>query len=126
MNIKQILVSTIKGEITALQAKLAQIESLSIPEELDISRPPTLYGQQIDFDHLPHEDVMKVVQAIPGKWNKTPAPSGARINYELETGGVKFRCYEGEPPPNCKIVEVLETVPAQPERTVTVRRLQCV
>lgn len=78
----------------------------------------------VDFDNLSHDKIIEVIKAIGGKWNKTPRDN-ARIDYETEVSGVKFRCYAGEPPPNCKVVEVLETIPAQPERTVTVRKLLC-
>lgn len=126
MNIKETILKQLDDEIAELQQRRDRIQALESIGEADIHVEPQIWQDKVDFNHLSHGEVVKVIQAIPGKWSKTPAASGERINYELETGGVKFRCYEGEPPPNCKIVEVLETIPAQPERTVTVRKLQCV
>jgi hypothetical protein len=79
---------------------------------------------QIDFNHLSHDKIIALIKALGGKWNKTPG-DGAKIHYETEIKGMKVRCWNGEPPPNCKIVEELQTIPAQPERTITVMRLVC-
>lgn len=83
----------------------------------------------IDFDRMPHEKVIAVIRSLGGRWTKelNTAVEG-RIDYTAEVDGMKVRCYAGEPPPNCKIVEVLEEVPevpAVPATVRTVRKLVC-
>lgn len=80
----------------------------------------------VDFDNLEHKDVVKVIRAFGGKWKKTPA-SDNTINYEGEFAGVKIRCYAGQPPPSCKIIEVEEHVPEQiiPASVRKVRKMVC-
>ena len=85
------------------------------------------YAGQIDFDRLSHPEIIRVIQAFPGTWEKTPSAesSGTRIDYKTEFSGMKLRCWAGEPPPSCKIVEETVEVPAQPATTRTVRKLVC-
>lgn len=89
-----------------------------------------LYSVGIDFDRLTHEQVIKVMVAFQGgKWTKTPNYNGQSIDYELPLlDGNRIRCWAGEPPPSCKIIEVEELVPEHvfPATTRTVRKLQCV
>lgn len=126
MKIKESIIEKIKSEIAEREALLAKIEAAEIGD-FELEAQPTVYTSgQIDFDHLSHADIIKVIQAIPGKWDKEPCSQGATINYSTKRNGLNFRCWAGEPPPNCKIIEVLETVPAQPETVRTVRKLQCV
>lgn len=75
----------------------------------------SIYDFGIDFDNLPHSDVMKVVKAFPGKWEKKLSPlSGVpRIDYEITDEGFKIRCWKGEPPPSCKLVKKTVQVPEQ-------------
>lgn len=124
MTTKEKILLKLNQELEKVQRQINQVNELS--EKLDKINIDAYFQfeSQIDLDNLSHEKVIEVIKAIGGKWTKTPA-DGARIHYETEVSGVKFRCYSGEPPPNCKIVEVLETIPAQPERTVSVRKLVC-
>jgi len=110
-------VNTAIERIAWLETKRAAIEATG----LDIS---SAFGS-VDFDNLPHADVVKVMLALPGRWNKTPGSSEGTINYEAEIDGVNVRCWCGEPPPSCKIVEVEEVVPAQPETRRMVKKMIC-
>lgn len=80
----------------------------------------------IDFDHLPHKDVIRVIRAFGGKWKKTPVDH-TRITYETEVDGLTVRCWQGEPPPNCKIVEYEELVPERiiPAMVIKKKKLVC-
>src|SRR5207244_1382037 len=82
---------------------------------------------QIDFDKLSHPEIVRVIQTFPGTWSKTPSgeASGIRIDYHSQFDGMKLRCWAGEAPPNCKIIEETVEVPAQPATTRTVRKLVC-
>jgi hypothetical protein len=123
MNAYESLRAYIEQEILNRQRILEWLETYKTAlSELDVSG--SVWMNQVDFDHLPHAKIIALIKSLGGKWDKTPNGEG-RINYETEIGGVKVRCYNGEPPPNCKIVEELQIIPAQPERTVTVRRLVC-
>lgn len=83
-------------------------------------------SDRVDFDNLPHKKVIAVIRALGGKWSKEPAGDN-RINYEAEIGGMKVRCWQGEPPPSCRIVEVEETVPEVviPAHVKKVRKMIC-
>lgn len=89
-----------------------------------------LCGDYIDFDNLPHEQVMEVIRSFPGRWKKVPREG--KIDYSItlrnasRTTGlyeIKIRCYSGEPPPNCKVVYEDVHVPAS---TVRRAKLVCV
>lgn len=76
-----------------------------------------MYGDHnVDFNLLPHADVIKVIRAVGGKWKKTlntSADKKPRIDYETEVDGYRIRCWAGEPPPTCRLVEVEEEIPEQ-------------
>lgn len=108
-------------EIEERKQMLASLEGLGL-ENLEFSA--SFYSNNIDFDNLPHDKVIEVIKAIGGKWSKE-INGGDRVDYSTTKNGVRIRCWKGEPPPNCKIVDVLETIPAQPERVVTVKKLVC-
>lgn len=77
----------------------------------------------LDFDNLSHELVMEVVKGFGGKWEKCVSfGSQDRIDYSTWFDGFRVRCYAGQPPPACKIVEVEELVPASVRK---VRKLVC-
>jgi hypothetical protein len=125
------LIDTVKDKITTVQQELEnalKIKSFleSLPSTILETLPNGyMYGDGIDFDNLSHNKVIEVVRLLGGRWDKTPSVNDARINYSATINGIKFRCYSGEPPPNCKIVEEQVVVPATPERTVTRKRLVC-
>lgn len=84
----------------------------------------TCFGTYIDFNSLPHDQVMEVVKAFPGRWKKEPDGNG-KIHYSItlrnsskvtELIEIVIRCYSGEPPPNCKVIYEDVLVPARTER----------
>lgn len=100
-------------------------------------------SDRLDFDYLPHSEVIKVIRTLGGKWKKSQnthackpgLEQGQAIDYEQNMGPVTVRCWAGEPPPSCRIVEVEEvipahTLPAVPERHIPevrkkVRKMIC-
>lgn len=123
MNTKEKFKQQLENEIKVRQEMIATIDTLGLE---NTTQPATLFGTQIDFDNLSHDKVIEVIQAIGGKWDKSISASASdRIDYKTVKNGITIRCYQGEPPPNCKIEDVLEVIPAQPERTVTVKKLVC-
>lgn len=86
-------------------------------------------GLQLDFDRLPHHEVVKVVRELGGKWKKTPngASHPDKIDYETRVGDVSVRCWAGDPPPSCRIVEVEEIIPERviPAQKVKVKKMVC-
>ena len=80
----------------------------------------------LDFDNLSHADVIKVIRGFGGKWKKE-ACGDNRINYEAQIQGVRVRCWQGEPPPNCKVIEYEEIIPERvvPAQVVKKRKLVC-
>jgi hypothetical protein len=92
-----------------------------------LAAPGSIYSASlIDFDNLTHPQIIEVIKTFPGKWDKTPSSAKSdRIDYITEFDGVRLRCWQGEPPPSCKIVEVMEDVPAQPASQRLVRKIVC-
>lgn len=88
-------------------------------------------GNTLDFDRLPHKEVIRVIRTLGGKWKKSETLGGSevagRIDYQTSIGPQPVRCWAGEPPPTCRLVEVEEEVPAQviPAHTRKVRKLIC-
>jgi hypothetical protein len=105
--------------LTFIQANREILESLNLKFSI-------WYGS-VDFVTLSHPDVIRVIKAFPGRWDKKPSWSGEGIDYTLiNEDGLTIRCYNGEPPAACKIEETItyELVPARVERKVT-RKLIC-
>lgn len=110
-------------------------------EKLEALPPSASLGtDKIDFDYLSHAEIIKVIRTLGGKWKKTPnaiaatptREKGQSIDYEAEIDGVPVRCWAGEPPPSCRIVEVEEVIPAHdipaqhvPEKRVKVKKMIC-
>lgn len=109
-------------ECADIQRKIAWLAEHAhlIPADLPVS----FCGHILDFDNLNHAQVIQVLKAFGGKWDKT-LNGGDRVDYRQQVDGVDVRCYRGEPPPNCQIIETTEIVPAQPETTRKVRKLVC-
>ena len=85
---------------------------------------PSGYGIYVDLDNLPHAQIMQAVKEFPGVWKKNS--NGSRVDYVRNMeDGVSLRCWCGEPPPSCWIVETLVSVPAQPATTRIERTIVC-
>lgn len=95
-------------------------------EQLEQLPEAYLFGlsDSFDFDNLTHDEVIKVIQTLGGKWDKKQSASNsARIDYTATIDGILVRCYQGEPPPSCKLVEVEEDVPEVPAQPATKRKV---
>lgn len=114
----------LQDEIALRQRQLGFIDALA--EKLGALNLPMSIGgaNSLDFDYLPHSDVTKVIRTIGGKWKKEPADNG-KVHYTQQMGPFEIRCYAGDPPPNCKVVEVEELIPAQPARVVKRKKMVC-
>lgn len=121
----QRLVNDMKAKartIRWLRSRKAILERIEVdPDSIQV------YGESnLDFNNLSHQDVIKVVRAFGGKWKKVPHGND-RVDYQQEIDGVRVRCYAGAPPPNCRIVEVEEVIPARviPEQRIKVKKMIC-
>lgn len=116
----------IEREIERKQHEIQRLEDLLVtfPALGDLTVDVSFCGSYLDFDHLSHEDVIKVIKAVGGKWNKEPCDG--KINYSTTIEGMRLRCWQGEPPPSCRIVEEEVVIPAQPERREMRRKLVCI
>lgn len=135
-------------EVEGLKAELKRIgDRISWlrkhQKQLESLPAGTFCSHGLDFDNLPHDQVIKVIRTLGGKWNKTKneyavAPDrekGQSIDYQTKVDGMDVRCYAGAPPPSCRIVEIEEVVPAHtipavperfvPETTRKVRKMIC-
>lgn len=83
---------------------------------------------QVDFNSLAHVQTLEVIKAFGGKWEKELA-FGVQVTYtRVEPfNGVAIRCWAGEGPPSCKIVEEEVIIAAQyvPEHTEKRKKLVC-
>jgi hypothetical protein len=100
-------------------------------EKLALLPESVLCADYVDFDNLPHAEVIKVIRTLGGKWSKraNSATGGYAntINYETVVDGVPVRCYAGKPPPSCRIIEVEELIPEKviPAHTIKVKKMVC-
>lgn len=120
MTTKERFKQKLELEIKQRQEMIAALDTLGL-EQLTVEAQ--MFGSQIDFDNLSHAQIIQVIKAIGGKWKKTP--NDERVDYLTVKNGITIRCWKGEPPPNCHVEEVLVTIPAQPERVVTQKKLVC-
>jgi hypothetical protein len=88
---------------------------------------PSLWSNYVDFDGLKRPDILKLLKAFGGKWDKSPSYDGGHLTYTRreQVNGRTIRL-SGEPPASCKIVETVKyvKVPAKRERVVT-RKVVC-
>jgi hypothetical protein len=123
----------VETEVDRLRAEIkARVEKIkwlrSNRAKLEALPKGSFCGDKLDFDNLPHAEVVKVIRALGGKWKKTPThASDNRIDYSAELGPMQVRCYSGEPPPSCRIIEVEELVPERviPASVRKVRKMVC-
>lgn len=125
MNTRELAEKSLREMISQCEGRLKLLASVPGLETLEV--PVSFCGSMLDFDNLKHEQIALVMKVLNGgKWTKTPAANGT-INYTSKVGGIDIRCYQGEPPPNCKVVEYFEEIPEEiiPAKTVTKRKLVC-
>ena len=77
----------------------------------DLAEGAMYNGQQIDFNNVTHQDTVKIIRTLGGKWKKAPSSMPSKVDYETEMDGLKLRVWAGDPPPSCQIVVVEELVP---------------
>lgn len=123
----------IKAEIERLREECAERRAkmkwlIAQQDKLKDLPPCTWAGEVLDFDNLKHAEVIKVVRALGGKWAKTPnSHTAGAIDYNGELAGKRVRCWAGEAPPSCRLIEVEEHVPEKviPAHTVKKMVMKC-
>lgn len=125
------LIEKLREEIRERDRQIGFLQAMAEKfEGLELKAEPTFACGSLDFDRLPHRDVVKVIRAIGGKWHKTPnagSDNTDKIDYSRQIGDFEVRCWAGEPPPNCKVVEEVVVIPQQiiPEQRKVVKKLVC-
>ena len=115
--IRQITVhSKVEAYVLAHREKFEALVALGIEVQV---------GDSISFNGLTHEQTVQVIKVLGGKWDKQLSYSGEGMHYTRQ-GEPSIMCYNGAPPPSCKIVEVDEVVPAQEAYVRKVKKIQCV
>lgn|SRR3972149_5865738 len=91
----------------------------SLPDEFPI---PNL-AWRIQWSGLTHPQILELIKAIGGKWDKQIDDTGAtpQITYKQLIDDI-YVSASSEPPPCCEIIEVEEEVPACVR---TVRKIKC-
>jgi hypothetical protein len=126
MNVTEVI-AELRTQVKELIARIEWLETNKAKLETINATRVTGYSNLMDFDHLPHAEVIKVIRAFGGKWTKTPADNNT-IHYETTLpDGKRIRCFQGQPPPSCRIIEVEEHVPAVtlPATTRKVKKMIC-
>lgn len=117
-------IKALHGQIRDLQKRVEWL----IEHQTSLEKLPdgAFYSGGLDFDRLPHKDIVQVIRTLGGKWKKEPVNEN-KITYATEIDGLQVRCWSGEPPPSCKLVEVEEHVPEKviPAHTVKKTKLVC-
>lgn len=99
-----------------------------LPEELKerASLVSASNGGYLDLDNLNREEVSTVMHILSaGRWERQPSSTEGCIDYTATVQGVKVRLYAAAPPNSCRMIEVEEVIPAQPEQRVKRRKLVC-
>lgn len=111
----------INSQIVWLEANQTVIDALSIA--------PALYCHGLDFDHATREQVLEVIKAFPGVWDKKINGTDAtKMDYERraqDKGEPRVRIWCGALPPSCKIVEEWVDLPPQPATRVLKKVVKC-
>jgi hypothetical protein len=131
MKIKETLEQEIKEEnsrrdkfdkcVSWLQTHAEELDAAGVEAEI------YTYTNSIDFNNLPHNKIVKVMVIVKGgEWKKEYRDNV--IDYTTTVGGLSFRCWAGEPPSNCILVEELVVIPSTyvPEHTEKRLKLQCI
>lgn len=82
-----------------------------------IGLTPVPYGGGIDFDNADRQQVLEIIKAFPGTWDKS-VNGNTSMNYVRRPveGEPLIRIWAGELPPSCKVVEEEIEVPAHREK----------
>ncbi len=89
---------------------------------------PTIDYCGISFQNCERDEVLAVMKAFGGKWDKSPHYSGQGIDYTQWLYDYKRRLEisNAKPPASCQVVEEEVEIPAQPARMEKRFKLQCV
>ena len=118
----QLLEQEQQAYTTLLKAKLSIIKFLTDHaqkiEELGVS--VTTCGSTIDFDNPTREQVLEIIKAFPGDWEKGTYVE--TMYYRTTFEGQPLRIWNAPLLPSCQIIEEEVEVPAYTERR---RRIEC-
>lgn len=91
-----------------------------------LKKRASITGDFLDLDHLTREEVSEAMHLLSaGKWKREPSSIDGHIDYSATINGVNVRLYAAAPPNSCRMIEVEEIIPAQPEQIVKRRKLVC-
>lgn len=87
----------------------------------------TFWNGRLDLNTPKHEETVKLIRAVGGKFKKEPGCNPHSIDYTGELDGIPVKAWCGEPPPSCRIVEVEELVPETliPAHIVKRKKMVC-
>lgn len=122
MNIKSEITKRIEAEIQQKRELLTKVQTLEAGELPDDFPAPEIFGDVVDFNRLNRDQILQVIAAIPGKWDKTPSTIEGKLNYITYFNGLQIRIWAGDPPASCTLIEELVEVPARIEKRY---KLQC-
>ena len=110
----------IDAHIGWLKKHQATIDSMSIE--------PSMYCMGIDYDNANRSQILEVIKAFPGVWDKNINSSDpTKMDYVRRSTDrePRIRIWSGELPPTCKLVEEWVNVPAIPAARVRKLVVKC-
>jgi hypothetical protein len=106
--------------INWLEAHRAKIQSLG---------PVAECGDCLDWEHVSHDQTMKILLAFPGTWDKKQGADEQSIDYTRRPDGepLTLRVWQAKLGPNCRIVEEVKHFPEMviKARSEIVRKVVC-
>jgi hypothetical protein len=115
-------------KIDKIIKKYQRIQTFLVLHGKEIDRlglsPQCFTENHLDFNNPGRELTVAALQLFGGKWTKEPC-GYSTINYIQQIDGFTLRLYGASPPPSCRLEEVEEIIPAQPERREKRLKLVC-
>lgn len=119
---KSFVDETIEGLVREITERNLLINFLKTNREAfeECQVRPVVWHGMIDFNHPTRQEIIALIKAFPGRWNKEINSDGVSMDYTRE-GQPRLRIWGGDLPPCCKIVEEWQDVPATRKLVRTVK-----
>ena len=125
-NVDKLWVEGAKRMDGIIQTRNFILEFSDVINELGFNIWVQIMDDGVDFNYPNHEQTMALMKALGLKrWEKEVSHSGGKIDYTAYWRSVKVRIYGSDPAPNCKIIEELVEMPAQPAYTTKKYTVVC-
>ncbi len=93
-----------------------------------LSIAPSLFAMGLDFDRANRSQILEIIKAFPGVWDKNINSSDStKMDYVRRSSDSepRIRIWSGELPPTCKLVEEWVDVPPMPATRIKKLVVKC-